>query len=80
MNRGFGVQVTLQSPDGGEPVVQPLVVVARDERDAELVAAAKGGEHADAQTIRELTDDEVQNYGLNLDVHGDAKALPVLNL
>ena len=76
MNKGFGVQVRRHLA-GSEPVVQPLAVVATDERDAELVAAAFIG--GDAETIRQLTADEVMNYGLDLSVHGDAKALPILN-
>ncbi len=77
--RGFGVQVTVRGTDGGAGRVQPLVVVARDERDAERVAAAAVRDAADAQTLRALTADEVRNYELDLDRHGDAKSLPALN-
>lgn len=80
MYKGFGVQVTVDGVAGID-AVRPFVVVARDERDAEVVAAgAAGGGTADAEIIRELTADEARNYGLDLDRHGDAKALPVLNL
>jgi len=78
MNRAFGVQVTVNDVSGGGQVAQPLVIVARDERDAELIAAAAGG--SDAQTLRELTDEEIASYGLDLEKHGDTKALPALNL
>lgn len=80
MNKGFGVTVTVTQPGQREPTTAPVVVVARDERDAELVAAQAAGPHASAETMRELTDDEVQAYGLDLQVHGSAKALPILNL
>ena len=77
--KGFGVQVTIRAADGRAGRVQPLVVVARDERDAERVAAAAVRDAADAQTLRALTADEVRNYDLDLDRHGDAKSLPALN-
>ena len=80
MNKGFGVQVTVSSGEDAPAQVQPLVVVARDERDAELVAVAAAGGSASAETVRQLSDEEVANYGLDLARHGDAKALPVLNL
>ena len=76
--KGFGVRVTIRDRDGA-PRVQPLVVVARDERDAERVAAAAAGGDVDAETLRALTADEVRNYELDLDRHGDAKSLPALN-
>ncbi|NBJ12658.1 hypothetical protein [Microvirga arsenatis] len=80
MNKGFGVTVTVTQPGEREPTTAPVVVVARDERDAELVAAQAAGPYASAETMRELTDDEVLAYGLDLQVHGSAKALPILNL
>jgi hypothetical protein len=76
--KGFGVRVTIRDRDGA-PRVQPLVVVARDERDAERVAAAAAGGDVDAETLRALTEDEVRDYGLDLGRHGDAKSLPALN-
>ena len=80
MNKGFGVTVTVAQSDGQEPKIAPLVVVARDERDAELVAVQAAGPHASAETLRELTDDEIVAYDLDLQAHGSAKALPILNL
>ena len=80
MNKGFGVTVTVAGPVGGEEKTAPLVVVARDERDAELVAARAAGANARADTMRELTEQEIVEYGLDLKVHGSAKALPILKL
>lgn len=80
MNRGFGVQVTIAAEREGPARVQPVVVVAQGARDAELVAVAAAGGTATAETIRELTLEEVANYGLDLTRHGDTRALPVLNL
>jgi hypothetical protein len=80
MNKGFGVTVTVKQPGDQEPKTAPLVVVARDERDAELVAARAAGPHAHAETLRELTDEEVLAHGLDLQAHGSAKVLPILNL
>ncbi|MBM6594222.1 hypothetical protein [Microvirga pudoricolor] len=79
MYRGFGVTVTVPQP-GGEPKTAPLVVVARDETDAELVAAQAAGPDAHAETLRELTEAEVLAHELDLTAHGSAKVLPVLNL
>jgi hypothetical protein len=56
------------------------VVVARDEQDAEAVAEKAAGGEAIAETLRELTADEVHEHGLDLAVHGSAKALPILKL
>ena len=80
MNKGFGVTVTVAQPGDQGPTTAPLVVVARDERDAELIAAQAAGPHASAETMRELTDEEVVAYGLDLEAHGSAKVLPILNL
>jgi hypothetical protein len=77
MNRAFGVQVTRT---GDDERVYPLVVVATGERDAEMVAARAAGGEALATTLRELTPDEAAQLGLDLSRHGDAKALPVLDL
>lgn len=80
-NRAFGVQVSYPKYDGGEVRRRPLVIVARDEREAELMAVrASGSSQANADTLRELTPDEVVEYGLDLRVHGDMKGLPALNL
>lgn len=80
MNKGFGVTVTVTNPGDQAPKTAPLVVVAQDERDAELVAVQAAGPHASAETMRELTDEEVLAYGLDLQSHGSAKVLPILNL
>jgi hypothetical protein len=80
MNKGFGVTVTVVQPGNQEPTTAPLVVVARDERDAELVAARAAGPNAHAETLRELTDEEILAHGLDLQTHGSAKVLPILNL
>jgi hypothetical protein len=80
MNKGFGVTVTVTQPGDREEKTAPLVVVARDETDAELVAAKAAGPNARAETLRELTDEEVRAHGLDLQAHGSAKVLPILNL
>jgi hypothetical protein len=65
-----------------EAQVQPWVVVARDADDAALVAARACCSAAaiDAETFRELSDDEVREHALDLANHGMAKALPTLEL
>ena len=78
-NRGFGVRVTLHEDAGAPPRMQPLVVVARSERDAELVAAKAAGGDAETEILRELDEDEVRSYGLDLTQHGQAKARPALD-
>ncbi len=80
MYKGFGVMVTVTQSGASQPTTVPLVVVARDERDAEAVAEAAAGGEALAETLRELTDEEVREHGLDLNAHGTAKALPILNL
>ncbi len=80
MNKGFGVTVTVIQPGQQEPKTAPLVVVAKDELEAELIAAQAAGPNASAETLRELTDDEILAYGLDLQAHGSAKVLPILNL
>jgi uncharacterized protein YegL len=80
MNKGFGVTVTVTQPGDQAAKTAPLVVVARDERDAELVAAQAAGPNASAETLRELTEEEVLAYELDLQAHGTAKVLPILNL
>lgn len=76
-NKGFGVTVTL---GGAEAEAKALVVVAKDERDAELVAARLAGAESSVETFRELSPEEVVEYGLDLSEHGSAKALAVPNL
>jgi hypothetical protein len=80
MNKGFGVTVTRSNGQGGAAEKMALVVVARDELDAEAVAAKLVGPEREAEIFRQLTDDEVAEYGLDLAVHGSAKALAVPNL
>lgn len=80
MNKGFGVTVTVTQPGVRAPKIAPLVVVAQDERDAELIAAQAAGPMASAETLRELTAEEVLAYGLDLQDYGSAKVLPILNL
>ncbi len=77
MNRAFGVQVTMPGEEGR---AYPIVVVASAERDAEMVAARAAGEGASAQTLRELDPEEARQHGLDLARHGDARALPALDL
>ncbi len=55
-------------------------VVARDEQDAELVAAEAGGAGAQAEALRELSDEEVLKHGLDLQEHGSVRVLPILSL
>lgn len=80
MNRGFGVTVTVARSGDRAPQTAPLVVVALDERDAELVATQALGPNTSAETLRELTADEIIAYGLDLQAYGTAKVLPILNL
>ena len=62
MNKAFGVQVTVTPQGQQEPKVAPLIVVATDEQDAAVVAAVGAG--AQAETLRELTEEEVTEHGL----------------
>ena len=80
MNKGYGVTVTVTQPGDSDSKTAPVVVVAQDERDAEIVAAKAAGPNARAETMRELTDQEILEYGLDLQAHGSAKALPIPNL
>jgi hypothetical protein len=80
MYKGFGVTVTVTREGSAEATTAPLVVVARDERDAEAVAERAAGPDALAETLRELTDEEAREHGLDLQAHGTAKVLPILNL
>jgi hypothetical protein len=79
MHRAFGVTVKARRPDGVGSAT-PLVVVAKDEVDAELVAARVAGAGTDAETMRELTAQEAVEYGLDLNELGSAKVLPTLDL
>ena len=80
MNKAFGVTVTRGDAPNGAIDKAALVVVATDELDAELVASRVAGGASAAETMRQLTDDEVVEYGLDLSEHGSAKALAVPNL
>ena len=80
MNKAFGVQVTVVSPGEKEAKTVPVIVVARDDQDAALVAAEAAGGGAQAETMRELTEEEIAEHALDLREHGSVKALPVLSL
>lgn len=80
MNKAFGVQVTVTPPGAQEAKTAPVIVVAKDDQDAALVAAEAAGEGAQADTLRELTEEEVMEHDLDLREHGTVKALPILNL
>jgi hypothetical protein len=78
MNKGYGVQVTVGS--AGLPNSVPLVVVARNGCEAELIASAAAEGDVQTDTIRELSHEEAASYGLDLAQHYQTKALPVVNL
>ena len=80
MNKAYGVQVTVAPPGALEAKVAPVLVVARDDLDAALVAAEAAGVGAQADTLRELTEEEIAEHGLDLRQHGSVKTLPLLNL
>jgi hypothetical protein len=80
MNKGFGVRVTVARSGEQEPKVAPVLVVARDEQDAEIVAAQAAGAGAQAEALRELSDEEVMEHGLDLQAHGSVKSLSILSL
>ena len=80
MYKGFGVTVTVSQEGSAGSTTAPVVVVARDARDAEEVAERVAGPNAMAETLRELTDDEAREHDLDLQAHGTVKALPILNL
>ena len=80
MNRAYGVQVTVTPKGAQEATVAPVLVVARDEQDAAIVAAEAAGSGAQAETLRELTAEEVTEHGLDLQAHGSVTALPLLRL
>lgn len=80
MNRAYGVQVTVTPPGAREAQVAPVVVVARDDQDAAVVAAEAAGPGAQAETLRELTAEEVAEHDLDLEAHGSVKSLALLKL
>ena len=80
MNKAFGVQVTVSTQGTQETKVAPVVVVAKDDQDAAIIAAEAAGAGAQAETLRELTEEEVTEHDLDLREHGSVKGLPMLNL
>ena len=79
MSKAFGVAVTTPGPDS-ESASSAVAVVAADELDAALVAAEIAGADSGADTMRELTPDEVRQHGLDLDQPGTGKIVPVPKL
>ncbi|GJD64394.1 hypothetical protein [Methylobacterium frigidaeris] len=80
MNKAFGVQVTVAQDHVSEPKIAPVLVVAHDEMDAELLASEAAGPGASATVMRELTAEEVIEHQLDLSQHGSMKSLPILHL
>ena len=80
MYKGFGVTVIVSQEGTAGSTTAPLVVVARDARDAEAVAEKAAGPNAMAETLRELTEEEAREHDLDLHANGTVKALPILNL
>ncbi|ACA17221.1 conserved hypothetical protein [Methylobacterium sp. 4-46] len=80
MNKAFGVQVTVKQAHSSEPRTAPVLVVARDEMDAELLVSESAGPGSSATVMRELTREEVLEHQIDLDQHGSMKSLPILNL
>ena len=80
MNKAFGVQVTVMQTQSSEPKTAPVLVIARDELDAEILASQAAGPRSSATVIRELTVEEVAEHQMNLDERGSIKSLPMLNL
>ncbi|WP_336491225.1 hypothetical protein [Methylobacterium nigriterrae] len=44
------------------------------------MAAEAGGAGAQAEALRELSDEEVLKHGLDLQEHGSVRVLPILSL
>lgn len=80
MNKAYGVTVTGGEAASSASQASAYVVVATDELDAEVVASRAAGPDSTAETLRELTSDEVREYGLDLAEHGSGKTLAVPNL
>ncbi len=80
MNKAFGVQVTVTQDHVSESTIAPVLVVAHDEMDAELLASEAAGPGASATVMRELTGEEVLEHQIDLNQHGSMKSLPILNL
>lgn len=80
MNKAFGVQVTVTKAHSSESKTAPVLVIARDEFDAELLVSQAAGPGSSATALRELTSQEVAEHQMNLDERGSMKSLPVLDL
>ncbi|WP_375275544.1 hypothetical protein [Methylorubrum thiocyanatum] len=74
-NRAYGVRVDLPGRAG-----VPVLVIARDELDAELLAAEAAGPDAHAEVFRELDRDEIREHGLDLRDRGSVRSLATLRL
>ena len=75
VNRAYGVRV--DTPDRAGV---PVLVVAGDEWEAELMAAEAAGPHTRAEVFRELDRAEIREHGLDLNERGSIKSLAVLRL
>ena len=74
-NRAYGVRVDVPGRAG-----VPVLVIARDELDAELLAAQAAGPDAHAEVFRELDRDEIREHGLDLRERGSVRSLATLRL
>lgn len=77
-NRAFGVRVDVPGRSDRNSI--PVLVIARDEQEAELVAAEAAGSNAQAEVFRELTAAEIREHRLDLNRRGSVTTLAVLNL
>ncbi|MEN3210456.1 hypothetical protein PUR23_10465 [Methylorubrum populi] len=74
-NRAYGVRVDVPGRAG-----VPVLVIAQDELDAELLAAQAAGPDAHAEVFRELDRDEIREHGLDLRDRGSVRSLATLRL
>ncbi|WP_411903863.1 hypothetical protein [Methylorubrum thiocyanatum] len=74
-NRAYGVRVDVPGRAG-----VPVLVIAQDELDAELLAAEAAGSDAHAEVFRELDRDEIREHGLDLRDRGSVRSLATLRL
>lgn len=74
-NRAYGVRVDVPGRAG-----VPVLVVAGDELDAELLAAQAAGPDASAEVFRKLNRDEIREHGLDLRDRGSVRSLATLRL
>ena len=74
-NRAYGVRIDVPGHAG-----VPVLVVARDELDAELLAAQAAGRNARAEVFRELDREEIREHGLDLRARGSVRSLATLRL